>query len=62
MIHGLDHIVLAVPSLDAATAGYRLLLGRHADAASFQLANVRLDLRSHDATRRRRFVGSRLRR
>jgi catechol 2,3-dioxygenase-like lactoylglutathione lyase family enzyme len=50
MIHGLDHIVLAVPSLDAATAGYRLLLGRHADAASFQLANVRLDLRSHDAT------------
>jgi catechol 2,3-dioxygenase-like lactoylglutathione lyase family enzyme len=48
MIHGLDHIVLAVPSLDAAAAGYRLLLGRHADAASFQLANVRLDLRNLD--------------
>jgi catechol 2,3-dioxygenase-like lactoylglutathione lyase family enzyme len=50
MINGLDHIVLAVPSLDAAAAGYRLLLGRHADGASFQLANVRLELRSHDAT------------
>jgi catechol 2,3-dioxygenase-like lactoylglutathione lyase family enzyme len=50
MIHGLDHIVLAVPSVDAAAAGYRLLLGRHADRASFQLANVRLDLRSLDAT------------
>ena len=45
MIHGLDHIVLAAPSVDAAAAGYRLLLGRRADGASFQLANVRLDLR-----------------
>jgi catechol 2,3-dioxygenase-like lactoylglutathione lyase family enzyme len=50
MINGLDHIVLAVPSLDAAAAaGYRLLLGRGADGASFQLANMRLDLRSLDA-------------
>jgi catechol 2,3-dioxygenase-like lactoylglutathione lyase family enzyme len=49
MINGLDHIVLAVPSVDAA-AGYRLLLGRRADGASFQLANVRLDLRRHGTT------------
>ena len=48
MIHALDHIVLAAPSVDAAVADYRLLLGRRADGASFQLANVRLDLRAHD--------------
>ena len=46
MIHGLDHIVLAASSVDAAAAGYRLLLGRRPDGASFQLANVRLDLRA----------------
>lgn len=50
MIHGLDHIVLAVPSVDAAAAGYRLLLGRHADGALIQLANVRLDLRGPGST------------
>ena len=48
MIHALDHIVIAAPSVDAAVAGYRLLLGRRADSASFRLANVRLDLRAHD--------------
>ena len=48
MIHALDHIVLAVPSVDVAAAGYRLLLGRRGDGASFQLANVRLDLRALD--------------
>src|SRR5262249_51796306 len=37
------------PSPDTAAADYRLLLGRHADAPTFQLANVRLDLRSQDA-------------
>jgi catechol 2,3-dioxygenase-like lactoylglutathione lyase family enzyme len=48
MIHALDHIVLAAKSLDAAVAGYEVLLGRRADGASFQLANMRLDLRAHD--------------
>ena len=48
MIHGLDHIVLAASSVDAAAADYRLLLGRRPDGASFQLANVRLDLRDHE--------------
>ena len=48
MIHALNHIVLAAPSVDAAVADYRLLLGRRADSASFQLGNVRLDLRAHD--------------
>jgi catechol 2,3-dioxygenase-like lactoylglutathione lyase family enzyme len=48
MIHALDHIVIAAPSVDAAVASYRLLLGRRADSASFRLANVRLDLRTHD--------------
>src|SRR5262245_26975976 len=48
MIHGLDHIVLAASSVDTATAGYRLLLGRLPDGASFQLANVRLDLRARE--------------
>jgi catechol 2,3-dioxygenase-like lactoylglutathione lyase family enzyme len=46
MILGLDHIVLAASSVDAAAAGYRLLLGRRPDGASFQLANVRLDVRA----------------
>jgi catechol 2,3-dioxygenase-like lactoylglutathione lyase family enzyme len=50
MIHALDHIVLAAPSVDTAVAGYRLLLGRRGDGASFQLANVRLDLHAHDGT------------
>ena len=48
MIHALDHIVLAAKSPDAAVAGYEALLGRRADRASFQLANVRLDLRAFD--------------
>jgi catechol 2,3-dioxygenase-like lactoylglutathione lyase family enzyme len=50
MIHGLDHIVLAVPSVYAAAAGYRLLLGRHADGALIQLANVRLAVRGPGST------------
>jgi catechol 2,3-dioxygenase-like lactoylglutathione lyase family enzyme len=53
MIYALDHIVVAVASLDAAVAGYEVLLGRRADRpagndgpalASFQLTNVRLEL------------------
>jgi len=48
MIHALDHIVLTAKSPDAAVAGYEALLGRRADRASFQLANVRLDLRAFD--------------
>ena len=49
MIHALDHIALAPPSLDTGVADYQLLLGRRADGASFQLANVRLDLRVPDS-------------
>ena len=53
MIHALDHIVLAAASIDTATADYRLLLGRRPDGTSFQLANVRLDLRApEDAAER----------
>jgi catechol 2,3-dioxygenase-like lactoylglutathione lyase family enzyme len=44
MIHALDHLVLGAPSLDAALADYRLLLGQRGEESSFQLANVRLDL------------------
>ena len=40
--------MLAASSVDTAAAGYRLLLGRRPDGASFQLANVRLDLRGHE--------------
>jgi catechol 2,3-dioxygenase-like lactoylglutathione lyase family enzyme len=46
MIHALDHIVLAVKSLDATVGGYEALLGRRVDRASFQLANVRLEIRA----------------
>lgn len=49
MIDALDHIVLAAPSLGAAVADYQLLLDRRADAASFRLANMRLDLRVSDS-------------
>ena len=53
MITGLDHIALAVRDLDAATAGYRALLGREpnwiggdggARHAWFQLPNMALDV------------------
>jgi catechol 2,3-dioxygenase-like lactoylglutathione lyase family enzyme len=49
MIEALDHIVISANALDRAVAGYELLLGRRAESdgpgrASFQLANVRLDL------------------
>ena len=46
MIEALDHIVLAAPSPDAAVADYQALLGLHAGDASFQLANVRLEVRA----------------
>jgi catechol 2,3-dioxygenase-like lactoylglutathione lyase family enzyme len=51
MIHALDHIDIAVPSVDAAARTYALLLGRQATPTgngdtSFQLANVRLALRA----------------
>lgn len=46
MIEALDHIVLVVPSAGEATSGYQTLLGRRVVDSSFQLANVRLDLRS----------------
>lgn len=45
MIHALDHIALGAPSLDAGVAAYCQLLGRQGDGASFQLANIRLELR-----------------
>ena len=53
MIHALDHIVVAVASLETAAAGYEVLLGRRSDGparsggparASIQLANTRLEL------------------
>jgi catechol 2,3-dioxygenase-like lactoylglutathione lyase family enzyme len=53
MITGLDHIALAVRNLEAATAGYRTLLGREpnwiggdggARHAWFQLENMALDV------------------
>jgi catechol 2,3-dioxygenase-like lactoylglutathione lyase family enzyme len=46
MIDGLDHIVLAAPSPDAAIADYEAVLGRRTGGFSFQLANVRLDMRT----------------
>jgi catechol 2,3-dioxygenase-like lactoylglutathione lyase family enzyme len=48
MIDGLDHIVLAAQVADAAAADYQVLLGRSGSQASFQLANVRLDVRAGD--------------
>jgi catechol 2,3-dioxygenase-like lactoylglutathione lyase family enzyme len=53
MIFGLDHIAVAVPSVDAAAQAYELLLGRRAarddsGAAAFQLANVRLVLHARE--------------
>jgi catechol 2,3-dioxygenase-like lactoylglutathione lyase family enzyme len=44
MIHALDHISLAVPSPAAGLAQCQLLLGRRGEAASIQLANVRLEV------------------
>lgn len=49
MIDGLDHIALAAPSPDVAVADYQVLLGRRASGASFQLANMRLDVRAKAA-------------
>jgi catechol 2,3-dioxygenase-like lactoylglutathione lyase family enzyme len=46
MISGLDHIVLVSPSPGEAVAGYQAVLGRRAAHSSFQLANVRLDVRA----------------
>jgi catechol 2,3-dioxygenase-like lactoylglutathione lyase family enzyme len=46
MISGLDYIVLVSPSPDEAVAGYQAILGRRAAHSSFQLANVRLDVRT----------------
>jgi catechol 2,3-dioxygenase-like lactoylglutathione lyase family enzyme len=46
MIHALDHLALGAPSLDAAMADYALLFRCHPEGGSFQLANVRLDLRA----------------
>jgi catechol 2,3-dioxygenase-like lactoylglutathione lyase family enzyme len=46
MIHALDRIVLAAPSPEAAATEYRTLLGRRPAGASFQLANVRLELQA----------------
>lgn len=48
MIDGLDHIVLAAQAPDAAAADYQVLLGRVGTQASFQLANMRLDVRAGD--------------
>ncbi|MEZ0301176.1 MAG: VOC family protein [Hyphomicrobiaceae bacterium] len=46
MIEALDHIVLAAPSPDGAVADCQALLGLHAGGGSFQLANVRLEVRA----------------
>lgn len=46
MIEALDHIVLAALSPDGAVADYQALLGLHAGDASFQLANMRLEVRA----------------
>jgi catechol 2,3-dioxygenase-like lactoylglutathione lyase family enzyme len=46
MIHALDHIVLAAPSPEAAAAECQTLLGRRPEGASFQLANMRLELQA----------------
>ena len=45
MIEGLDHIVVAAASADAAVADYQVLLGRRRAETSFQLGNIRLDVR-----------------
>ncbi len=50
MIHALDHIAVAARSPDAAAAGYELLLGRRADRGSIQLANMRLELETANAS------------
>jgi catechol 2,3-dioxygenase-like lactoylglutathione lyase family enzyme len=44
MISALDHLDLAVPDLDAAIAGYRLLFGRDGDGPVFATANMALRL------------------
>jgi catechol 2,3-dioxygenase-like lactoylglutathione lyase family enzyme len=46
MISSLDHIVLVSPSPGEAVAGYQAVLGWRAAHSSFQLANVRLDVRA----------------
>jgi catechol 2,3-dioxygenase-like lactoylglutathione lyase family enzyme len=55
MISSLDHIAIAVASMDTAVPSYELLLGRRAtpaddgDQAAFRLANVRLSLQELEA-------------
>jgi catechol 2,3-dioxygenase-like lactoylglutathione lyase family enzyme len=58
MIHGLDHIAVAARSPDAAAEDYRLLLGQAPErrpvgnasrGATFQLANLRLELEPEGA-------------
>ncbi len=44
MIRALDHLALAVPDLDAAIAGHRLMLGRTGDGQDFATANMTLRL------------------
>jgi catechol 2,3-dioxygenase-like lactoylglutathione lyase family enzyme len=56
MISGLDHIAVAVPSVDAAAAACALLLGRRTARGAdgtvvFQLANVRLVLQACEGGR-----------
>lgn len=61
IVHGLDHVVVAVRDLDAAVAAYRALLGRapawraeaHGDGATvvtFALANVAVELMAPSGT------------
>src|SRR5581483_5032272 len=56
MIHALDHVTVAVHSLEKTVASCELLLGRRADRgngvapASFRLANVRLVLEATPAS------------
>lgn len=44
MIRALDHLVLAVPDLDAAVSGYRLLFGRPDGGPAIATANMTLRL------------------
>ena len=61
IIHGLDHVVVAVRDLDAAVAAYRALLGRApawraeahgggATVVTFALANVAVELMAPSGT------------
>lgn len=49
MIRALDHLALAVPDLDAAIAGHRLIFGRAGGGPDFVTANMTLRLEQTEA-------------